>query len=130
MQRLLIGVVAGTVLGACWTARTAADPKQSLDPFVVAPQHFHLEFENQYVRVIREHAAPHDRVPMHQHSVGGVMVLLADQNVRQTLADGTTRELHRKAGETYWTEPQTHGGENIGDKPFEYIRVEIKAAIR
>jgi hypothetical protein len=57
------------------------------------------------------------------------MVLVADQNVRQTLSDGSTRELDRKAGETYWVNRQTHG-ENIGSKDFEYVRVEIKAATR
>jgi hypothetical protein len=54
------------------------------------------------------------------------MVLLADQNVRQTQADGTVREVRRKAGETYWTTPSVHAGENIGDHPFEYVRIEIK----
>ena len=31
---------------------------QALDPLVADPQHYHLEIENQWVRVIREHMAP------------------------------------------------------------------------
>jgi hypothetical protein len=127
MQKLLLGILSGILLVAS-SAPTVADSQQSLDPFVVAPQHFHLDFENQYVRVIRERTAPHEKVPMHEHSLGGVMVLLMDQNIRQTLPDGSTREIHRKAGETYWGDPQTHAGENLSDKPFEYVRVDIKAA--
>jgi len=130
MHRLLIGFVAGIVVAVTWTAAASADPQQSLDPLVAAPQHFHLEFENQYVRVIREHTGPRDKVPMHQHTLGGVMVLLADQDIHQTLPDGSTRDLHRKAGDTFWTDPQTHSGENMNDKPFEYVRIEIKAATR
>jgi hypothetical protein len=65
---------------------------------------------------------------MHEHSLGGVVVLLAGQNIRQTLPDGSTREIHRKAGETYWGDPQTHAGENMSDRLFEYVRVDIKAA--
>src|SRR5262245_10317501 len=128
MKNMVRGINFGTALVVGWAMWTAADPQQSLDPFVVAPEHFHLEFENQYVRVVREHTAPHQKVPMHQHSLGGVMVLLTDQNIRQTLPDGSTREIHRKAGETYWGDPQTHAGENISDKPFEYVRVDIKPA--
>src|SRR6516162_8683897 len=34
-------------------AKTGADTQESLNPLVVDPQHYHLEFENEFVKVIR-----------------------------------------------------------------------------
>jgi hypothetical protein len=121
-------VVAAFVVGGWsrWAARSA----ESLDPLVVDPQHYRLEFENQYVKVIRCHIGPHEKAALHHHPVGSVILFVTDQNLRQGLPDGVTRELHHKAGEVQWTEPATHMGENYTDKPYEYVRVDIKAAER
>ena len=109
-------------------AEIDAGVQQSLDPLVVDPQHYHLEFENEFVKVIRCRIPPHDKVAMHHHSVGSVVIFMTDQNLRQTLADGTKQEAHHKAGELVWGEPTTHMGENYTDQPYEYVRVDIKAA--
>lgn len=131
MGRMFIAVVIGIVVMSAVSARPAADAQQSsLDPLVISPTHYRLVFENDYVRVIRQQMAGRDTVPMHQHSLGAVMVLVTDQNVRQAAPDGTTREQHRKAGEIFWSEPVTHAGENLSDSPYEYIRVDIKATAR
>jgi hypothetical protein len=128
---MFIAVVIGIVVTSALSARPTADVQQaSMDPLVVSPDHYRLVFENEYVRVIRQQMAGRDRVPMHQHAMSAVMVLVTDQNQRQALPDGTTREQHRKAGEIFWSEPVTHAGENLSDKPYEYIRVDIKAATR
>jgi quercetin dioxygenase-like cupin family protein len=108
----------------------ATDAPQSLDPLVVDPQHYQLEFENEFVKVIRCRIPPHDKVAMHHHPVGSVIIFVTDQNLRQTLSDGTRQEAHHKAGEVLWAEPSTHMGENYTDQPYEYIRVDIKAAAR
>jgi quercetin dioxygenase-like cupin family protein len=124
------GVVAesrGALAGAK-PGEPVAGGQQSLDPLVVDPQHYHLEFENAFVKVIRCRIPPHDKVAMHQHPVGAVIIFMTDQNLRQTLPDGTEQEAHHKAGEVLWAEPTTHRGENYTDKPYEYIRVDIKAA--
>ena len=42
---------------------------QAPDPLAADPQHYHLEVENQWVRVIREHMGPNEKMPMHQHPV-------------------------------------------------------------
>lgn len=123
-------MLAGIFVGSFLFGPPIADAQRSLDPLVVAADHFKLEFENEYVRVIREHTDAHVKVPMHEHSLPGVNVLLNDQNIHQTQADGSVRDLHRKAGEVYWTMPSVHAGENISDTPFEYIRVDIKNGAR
>lgn len=128
MRGLIVGFVAGVLVASGWWARPLAAKPQDLDPLVVDPQHYHLEFENQYVKVIRCRIPPHDKVAMHHHPLGSVILFLTDQNLMQTEADGTRHEAHHKAGEVLWGEPSTHMGENISDRPYEYVRVDIKAA--
>ena len=67
--------------------------------------------------MIRVRIAPLDHVPMHRHPANGaVLVLLTDQDARQTLADGTTRENHNKAHTVrFWEALGTgpHADENL-----------------
>jgi hypothetical protein len=130
MRKMKAIWIAIAVLAAFSWAGLPAAGMQNLDPLVVDPQHYHLEFENQFVKVIRCRIPPHDGVKMHHHPVGAVVIFLTDQNLRQTEGDGKTSEAHHKAGEVMWTEPTTHRGVNYTDKPYEYIRVDIKAATR
>lgn len=98
---------------------------QSLDPLVVDPQHYHLEIENQWVRVIREHMDPHEKMPMHQHpGPGAVIVFLTDRHNRLTAPDGTSQELRNHAGDLMWSMPSTHRGENLTNAPFEAVQIE------
>jgi hypothetical protein len=46
--------------------------------------------------------------------------------VKFTTPDGKTEEAPVKAGSTQWSPGGTHLPENIGDKPFELILVELK----
>jgi hypothetical protein len=97
---------------------------------VADPEHYHLEFENEYVRVIRCRIPGRDKVKMHNHPFGSVIIFMTDQNLHQTLENGKTEEAHNKAGHIVWgSGSQTqHMGENITDQMYEYIRVDIKAA--
>src|SRR5215469_15836433 len=108
--KMSLCAMAGGAITSLAILHPVGSAERSLDPLIVAPDHFKLVFENQYVRVIREHTGVGETVPMHKHALPGVMVLLSDQNIRQTLPDGTVRDLHRKAGDSYWTEPTTHSG--------------------
>jgi hypothetical protein len=126
MKKLWIGLSALAALA--WVSLPVAG-QQNLDPLIVDPQHYHLEFENQYVKIIRCRIAAHDQVKMHHHPVGSVVILITDQNLKQTEADGKVGEAHRKAGAAFWADPTTHMGQNISDRPYEYVRVDIKAAV-
>jgi quercetin dioxygenase-like cupin family protein len=53
-------------------------------------------------------------------------VFLTDGQVKFTLPDGKTRLVPTKAGATMWTPAGKHLPENVGDKPFELILVELK----
>jgi hypothetical protein len=62
---------------------------------------------------------------MHEHPAF-VSIFLTDNDARYTLADGTTKERHHKAGETYWNAGEKHSSESLSDKPTELIQVELK----
>lgn len=98
---------------------------QSLDPLVTDPQHYHLEVENQWVRVIRERMEPHEKMPMHQHPApGAVIVFLTDRHNRLTSPDGESRELRDHAGDLMWSPASTHRSENLNDASFEAVQIE------
>jgi hypothetical protein len=63
---------------------------------------------------------------MHEHPAF-VSIFLTDNDVRYTLADGTTKESHHKAGETSWSAGEKHSSESLTDKTTELIQVELKA---
>ena len=131
---LMIGVVVGALGHKAFAAVQV--PQAVPDPLVAAPSEYHLEFENEYVRVIRIIYPAHHKAAMHAHSApGGVIVALTDQDARVTGPDGSTRELHFKAGQARWAMAtpgadrssfSAHAEENLADKPFELIRIDPK----
>jgi len=119
MRSVWIVVAGSALLSLGWS--------QSLDPLIADPQHYRLEFQNQWVRVIREKMGPHENAMRHQHpEPGGVVVFLTDQNILQTAEDGSTRVVRHKAGDVTWAPASTHKGENLNDAAFEYVEVEPK----
>ncbi|HTC63899.1 MAG TPA: hypothetical protein VK709_13730 [Candidatus Saccharimonadales bacterium] len=95
------------------------------------PIHYHLEFENEFVRVIRCRIPARDKVKMHNHPLGSVIIFMTDQNLHQTLESGKTEEAHNKAGHVLWANgsQSQHMGENVTDQMYEYLRVDVKAAV-
>jgi len=102
-----------------------ATPGAAQDPVKVDAKHYKVEFENDQVRVLRITYGPHEKSVMHQHP-GSVAVFLADGQARFTLPDGKTQDAPIKAGATQWEASGKHLPENIGDKPFELVLVELK----
>ena len=117
MHRLSLLVV---FLAVMVTAATAQDPVK------VDSQHYKVESENAQVRILRIHYGPHEKSPMHYHP-NAVAVFLTDGQVKFTLPDGKTRQVPAKAGATVWEAGGKHLPENVGDKPFELILVELKS---
>ena len=89
-------------------------------------KHYKLEFENDQVRVIRGKAGAKDTIPMHEHGLNRVGVYLTDQNFKVTAADGKVTMVTHKAGNVGWSMPGKHKEENLSDKAFEILMVEIK----
>jgi quercetin dioxygenase-like cupin family protein len=114
---------------AVFTFASIAPAANSLDPLAVDPKHYHIEIENQWVRVFRERLEPHGTLIQHTHPApGSTVVYLTNQNIRQTLGDGTIRMLNHKAGDVAWWPPSTHTSLNLSDEPFECIQIEPRPA--
>ncbi|MGH9678662.1 MAG: hypothetical protein ACRD4Y_01800 [Candidatus Acidiferrales bacterium] len=131
--------IAATTLGpAAISARPGAGNSLDAEPVdmshectVADPEHYRLEFENEYVRVIRCRIPGRDKVKMHNHPFGSVIIFMTDQNLLQTLENGKTEEARHKAGTVLWSNgsPAQHMGENLTDRMYEYLRVDVKAAL-
>jgi quercetin dioxygenase-like cupin family protein len=103
--------------------KTATGP---LDPVKVDPKHYHVEFENPQVRVVRVHVPAGEVAPLHEHKLNRVVVYLADQKVEVT-TDGKTEVTEHKAGEASWGGVAKHSEKNVAPTAFDAIVVEPKS---
>ena len=85
----------------------------TLDPAVVDPRHYRVEFENEQVRVLRIHYDAHDKGQMHEHLLNRVVVYLNDQ-------PGAKADDVRLAGAA------KHVEENASGQSADRIAVELK----
>jgi len=102
-----------------------AAPVEAQDAIKADPKHYTVEFENDEVRVLRIKYGPHEKSVIHEHPAN-VAVFLTDVDGKFTLPDGKKVGEFRKAGSVQWDAGGTHLPENVGDKPFELIVVELK----
>jgi len=96
------------------------------DAVQVDPKHYKVESENEQVRVLRIRYGAHEKSVMHEHPAS-VAIFLTDQHARFTFPGGKTEELQGKAGEAKFINAGEHLPENLSDKPFELILVELKS---
>ena len=103
-------------------------PTQALaqDPTEVDAEHYKIEFENDYVRVLRITYGPGEKSIMHEHP-NAVVVMLTDGNTEMTLPDGNKIEDMSKIGDASWAPAGMHIPKNIGNEKMEAILVEIKS---
>jgi hypothetical protein len=99
----------------------------TLDPLRVDPKDFTLQFENSQVRVLRVKLAPGQSAPIHEETLNSFVVYITDQNLRETSADGKSDVLEHKASTFSWNGPCKHSLQNLSDKPFEALIVELKS---
>lgn len=118
MRRVLV-VAAVSMLAAPFA------PARAQDPVKVDSKHYKVEFENDQVRVLRITYGPHEKSVMHDHPAN-VAIFLTDGQAKFTLPDGKTVDAPVKEGGTQWDPGGKHLPENVGDKPFELILVELK----
>jgi len=95
------------------------------DPVKVDPKHYKVEFENESVRVLRINYGAGEKSVMHYHPAS-VAVYLTDGMTRMTTPDGKSQETPVKAGGTTWAPAGSHLPQNVGNKPFELLVVELK----
>ncbi len=121
-------IAAAAVLGLV-TLGGPARAADDLDAPRADAAHHKVEFENEWVRVVRATIPPHEKTALHDHP-SLVSVLLTDADIKVTAADGKVSEVHAKKGTATWRGPTVppHVAENIGDRPYEQILVEPKGA--
>jgi len=95
------------------------------DPVEVDSRHYTVELENERVRVLRIKYGPYEKSKMHGHP-NLVAVFLTDAEGRFTYPDGRTEDISAKAGQVIYMDAMVHDPENISDKSFEVIAVELK----
>lgn len=95
------------------------------DAAKVDPKHYKVEFENDQVRVLRITYGPGEKSVMHSHPEG-MVIFLTDSKGKFTLPDGKTQKNNYNKGFFSWVPASTHQPENLGDKPFELIQIEMK----
>ena len=86
-----------------------------------------VEFENDQVRVVRYRFEPGEKNGMHGHP-DNVQIVLTDAKAMVTTPDGKTTPSQGKAGQVNWRPATQHSVQNVGDKPFEGVLVEMKGA--
>lgn len=100
------------------------------DALTAAPQRYHLEFENSYVRLIRVESVPGLVTPMHTHPGYPMMqVAFTETHTVTTNANGSTREGHRDARTVRYSRggPESaHSTRSLSEKRTRSLRIESK----
>ena len=105
---------------------TKPQPVFERDPVKLDAKHYGVELENDRVRVVRVRYAGREKSVMHQHPPG-MLISLTDAHFKFSYPDGKTEEIKAKAGEPLWFgEVWEHLPENLSDKSFEALYVELK----
>src|ERR1700733_1905468 len=108
----------------------------SQDPYKVAGDHYHLVFENRWVRATRVTDGPHERAAVHAHPSTplAIFVYVTDGGVMQfhhltgyAVKGFTVDRKPVKAGAIRIAHgvPETHSVDYMGDEPTEYARIEL-----
>src|SRR5262245_20358138 len=110
-----------------------ATPALAQDPVKVAPQAYKLDFENDWVKVLRVHYAAKEKIPEHDHpATAAAFVYLSDSGPvifkHVGLSYGAiTRPATKARGFRLWyAVKETHEVENTGDTPSDFVRIEFK----
>jgi quercetin dioxygenase-like cupin family protein len=120
LSRTITSVVFATLSFTLVTKTAVAQ-----DAVKVDPKHYKVEVENDHVRALRISYGPHEKGVMHEHPAS-MAIFLTDGKGKFTYPDGKTEEISWKAGQALWLPAIKHLGENLTDKPFELIQVELK----
>ncbi len=95
------------------------------DMVKVAPNNCKVLLDNDRVRVTRVIIKPGEKLEMHSHPAT-IVYSLTSGKMKYTSPDGKSEEREIKAGATRWSEPETHGAENIGTTESRALVIELK----
>ena len=104
---------------------TGAAAKTTLDAVKLDPKHYKVVLNNDRVRVLRATYGPGEKSVMHEHPAS-VAVFMTDGHAKFNLPDGTSQDSNGKAHTAIWADAGKHLPENVGDKAFEVMVIELK----
>jgi beta-alanine degradation protein BauB len=96
------------------------------DVLSAAGKAYRLLMENERVRVLDIRLKPGEKAPMHNHPGDHVVYVIKDAKIKLTFADGKSREVDLKAGQTVWMEAGSHATENVGTSDGHNLVIELK----
>ena len=123
MRKSWVDLVACGALGSLlgWVGRGQAEGR----PQTLIPQ-----FENAAVTVWKTILAPHERIGMHRHDHGRVVVALKGGTLTIPQDDGGSHKLVLETGKAYWLDAdppgKLHGDTNDSGQPLEMMVIEMK----
>ena len=104
-----------------------------LDAVIAAPKSHKILLENDRVRVLEVVIQPGEKEPAHTHSLPSVLhidepsqILYYDAEGKMIFDSRMSNELRTSPITSYLDPEGLHAVENVGDKPFHAIRVELK----
>lgn len=97
------------------------------DAVRVDPKHYHLELENQYVRVLRVKLGSDEQVPMHD-SHSATIVAITEVHLRFTRPDKKIIDVHLEAGGSRWIYDDSFSITNLIPRRAEFLFIEHKQA--
>jgi hypothetical protein len=97
------------------------------DILKVDPKHYHLDFENEKVRVLRVTLGPDESVPMHE-AAAAMLVCLTECHLRFTVPSGRVQDVHMEAGQSRWIWDETRSEKNLITHKLEMLWIEVKPA--
>jgi hypothetical protein len=103
------------------------------DPLKLLPQAYKLQFENDWVKVVRVHYAPKEKLPAHEHTqTASAYVYLNDggpvvfNHIDQSYGAVTRPATKAGSFRLYRGLQELHEVENKSDLPSDFLRVEFK----
>jgi hypothetical protein len=102
---------------------------EAQDAAKVMPRTYRVAFENEQVRVLDFVGRPGMGVcgeGMHSHPAH-LTIVMSDWDGRAVSPDGAVIARHKKVGDVFWSEAETHKVENTGKTNARVMIVELKA---
>jgi hypothetical protein len=100
-------------------------PRSSFDPGYVDPRHFHVQFENEHVRIVLVQLRSHERTEEIQLAAR-LQISLTAAHENDTSANGSFQEKQWGAGSVSWEKEKLASIENLEGDPLETVLLELK----
>jgi quercetin dioxygenase-like cupin family protein len=107
-----------------------AAPAAAQDPLLTLPQAYKRVFENEWVKVVRVHYEPNEKLPAHAHTESAAAYVYLNNGGPVTFTHdygAATRPATREGSfRLYRAITETHTVENTSALPSDFLRVEFK----